>query len=179
MGYGTTDAIQEYVSIVIANSAYPKYFEVQHQFSFSPETAELSMRVLVPQPNTFPCVKTYKYKKVSDEITSTKLSQKELKDRYASAVFQVAIRTFHEVFEADRRGLIATISLEVGTEDFIPATGNKDFIPFVACAAERNAFMEFNLAAINLAATLKHLGAAVSKNPFGLVAAVTSGIRQS
>jgi len=38
-------------------------------------------------------------------------------------VHQVALRSFHEVFEADRRGLIRSISLEVGTETIDPATG--------------------------------------------------------
>ena len=42
-----------------------------------------------------------------------------------------------EVFEADRRGLIKTISLEVGTNSIDPATGRPTYIPFVITAAER------------------------------------------
>lgn len=179
LGYGTVDAVQEYVSIVLANSVYPEHFPVDHDFAFEPSTAELMMRVLVPPPSKLPDIKAYKYTKSNDKITHTTLSQKACKDRYANAVHQVALRSLHEVFEADRRGLIKTISLEVGTETTDPATGKPAYIPFVAVAAERNTFMEFDLSAVVPAATLDHLGASVSKNPLGLVAADSTGIRTS
>ncbi len=179
LNYGAPDAVQEYVSIVVSNSVYPEHFQVEHSFTFEPATAELEMRVVVPPPGSIPSIKAHKYKKSTDEITATTLSQRELKDRYAGAVHQVAIRSFHEVFEADRRGIIKLISLEVGTEDTVPATGKLCFIPFVAAAAEREMFMDFDLSSVVPVETLKHLGAAISKNPYGLVAADTTGIRRS
>jgi restriction system protein len=177
LGYGTVDAIEQYISIVLSNSVYPEHFSVDHEFEFDPSTAELRLQVLIPGPSTVPAIKTYKYVKASDEITTTALSQKAAKDRYLGAVQQVALRSLHEVFEADRRGLIKTISLELGTETIDPATGNNAYVPFVAVAAERETFMTFDLSAVEPAATLTHLGAAMSKNPLDLVAADTSGIR--
>jgi restriction system protein len=179
LGYGTVDAVQEYVSIVLSNSVYPEHFPVDHDFTFDPSTAELRIRVLVPPPSEVPDIKAYKYTKSTDEITATALSQKASKDRYSGAVHQVALRSLHEIFEADRRGLIKTISLEVGTETTSPATGKQAYVPFVAVAAERDTFLDFDLSAVVPAATLDHLGAAVSKNPYGLVAADTTGVRRS
>lgn len=177
LGYGTVDAVEEYVSIVLANSAYPEHFSVDHEFEFDPATAELRLRALIPGPSEIPAIKAYKYVKASDEITSTAQSQKATKDRYLGAVQQVALRSLHEVFEADRRGLIKTISLELGTNTIDPATGNSTYIPFVAVAADRETFVSFDLSAVEPSATLAHLGAAMSKNPLGLVPADTSGIR--
>jgi restriction system protein len=179
LGYGTPDAVEEYVGIVLANSVYPDSFQVDHEASFDPSTAELRVRALVPAPDTVPTVKAYKYTKASDEITTTALSQKASKDRYAGAVQQVALRTLHEMFEADRRGLIKAVSLEVGTETIDPATGNPTYIPFIAVAAERDTFLNFDLSSVVPSATLEHLGAAVSKNPIGLIAADTTGVRKS
>lgn len=179
LSYGAPEAVQEYISIVISNSVYPDHFPVEHTFNFEPTTAELSMKVMVPPPSDFPTTKAYKYVKSSDEITATQMSQRDSKSRYAGAVHQVAIRTLHEVFEADRRNIIKAISLEVGTETNDPATGKTTFLPFLAVAASRDAFMEFDLSGIVPAATLKHLGAAVSKDPFGLVAIDTTGVRRS
>lgn len=179
LGYGTADAIQEYVSIVLSNSVYPDHFQVEHEFEFDPSTAELQLRVLVPAPGAIPEVKSYKYSKATDEITSTSLSQKECRDRYAGAVHQVALRSFHEVFECDRRGLIKTISLEAGTNAIDPATGLQTYVPFVIAAAERQSFLAFELSAVVPALTLGRLGASVSKNPYGLVAAQRSGVRRS
>lgn len=179
LGYGTADAIQEYVSIVLSNSVYPDHFQVTHEFEFDPLTAELRLRALVPGPSETPTIKSYKYTKATDEITSTPLSQKECRDRYAGAMYQVALRSFHEVFESDRRGLIKTISLEVGTNTIDPATGQQTYMPFVIAAAERESFLAFELSAVVPALTLGRLGAAVSKNPYSLVAAERSGVRRS
>jgi hypothetical protein len=94
---------QEYVSIVRSNSVYPEHFQVAHEFEFAPSTAELRLRVLVPGPGEIPETKSYKYAKAADEVVSTSLSQRERRDRYAGAMHQVALRSFHEVFESDRR----------------------------------------------------------------------------
>lgn len=179
LGYGAVSAVQEYVSIVLENSHYPEHFPVNHEFEFDAPSAELKLRVLVPSPDTLPTTKHYKYTRSTDTITATALSQKACKDRYAGAVHQVAIRSLHEIFEADRRGIIRTIALEVGTETLDPATGLGRYFPFVAVGAERDAFLEFDLANVVPAATLTRLGAAVSKNPFGLVPANSSGVRRS
>lgn len=179
LAYGTVDAVQEYVSIVLSNSAYPASFPVDHDFSFEPTTAELRLRMMVPTPDVVPDIKSYKYTKSSDEIAKTQLSKKACKDRYAGAVHQVALRSLHEVFESDRRGLIKTISLEVGTETSDPATGRETFLPFVAVGAERDSFLELNLSNVVPSATLAHLGAVSSKSPYDLVTIDPSGVRRS
>jgi restriction system protein len=179
LSYGAVDAVQEYVGIVLANSVYPDDFTVEHESEFDPGTAELALRVLIPGPDLIPTIKSYKYVKASDEIMPVTLSQKDSKDRYAGIVHQVALRTLHEIFEADRRELIQSISLEVGTETINPATGKNTYIPFAAVGAPRGAFSEIDLSAVVPAATLEHLGAAVSKNPLGLVPANGSGVRRS
>lgn len=179
LGYGTSDAVQEYVSIVLSNSVYPEHYQVMHEFEFDPNSAELRLRALVPGPQSIPVIKAYKYTKAADEITSTELSQKQCRDRYASAVHQVALRSFHEAFESDRRGLIKTISLEVGTNTIDPATGLNTYVPFVIAAADRDAFLAFNLSAVVPMLTLGRLGASISKNPYGLVPTERSGIRRA
>jgi restriction system protein len=179
LGYGTADAVQEYVSIVLSNSVYPEHFRITHDFEFDPSSAELRLSVVVPGPGTIPEIKAYKYTRASDEIASVPLSQKECRERYASAVHQIALRSFHEVFESDRRALIRTISLEVGTDAIDPATGRRAYIRFVIAAAAREAFLEFDLSAVVPALTLARLGAAVSKSPHGLVAVERLGVRRA
>ena len=179
LGYGTPDAVRDYIDIVLGNSVYPEHFDVTHTSEFSPESAELILRVLVPAPHEVPTVNTFRYTKTTDEITSSTLSQKAIKERYSTAIHNVALRSLHEIFEADRRGLIKTISLEVGTETINPATGQPTYIPFVAVGAGREGFIAIDLSAVVPSATLDHLGAAVSKNPVGLVPAAVKGVRRS
>jgi restriction system protein len=179
LGYGGVEAVREYVGIVLANSVYPDHFLVEHEAYFDPATSELRLQVLVPGPSAISSVKSHKFTRASDEITAVPLSQKELKDRYTSVVHQVALRTLHEVFEADRRNLIQSIALELGTNTLNPATGKDLYVPFVAVGSTREKFTDIDLSAVVPAATLGHLGAAVSKNPFDLVPANGAGVRHS
>lgn len=175
---GHPDAIQEYVAIVLGNSVYPELLDVQHEFEFDPVTRELTLTVLIAPPDRLPQEKAFRYVKASDEIVATPLSKKDLKERYAGIVHQVAVRSLHEIFEADRMAWIRTIALEVGSETADPATGLENRVAFVGVAAEREAFSAFDLSNVVPSATLQHLGAAVSKNPLELVGIGSSpGVR--
>ena len=179
LGYGTVGAVREYIGIVLANSVYPDDFEIDHEPTFEPNTAELRLRVLIPGPREVPTTKGFRYVKASDEIVEAEQTQKDSKTRYSSIVEQIALRTLHEVFEADRRGIIRSISLEVGTETTSPATGKVAYVPFVGVGAARETFVEIDLSAVVPSATLGHLGAVVSRSPFDLVPASTTGVRRS
>lgn len=178
LAYGVEDAIQEYVSVVLGNSAYPESFPVEHDFTFDSSLRELTLTVLVPAPQVVPAVREYKYVRAKDEITSTALTLKDQKDRYLSAVTQVALRSLHEIFESDRAGRIETITLTVASEAINAGTGLMQRTPLVAAATDRATFTAFDLSNVVPLATLKHLGALVSTNPFDLVPIDTSkGVR--
>jgi restriction system protein len=175
---GDPDAIREYIGIVLGNSAYPEAFQVDYEFEFDAELGELTVTVIIPPPSDVPNVKSYRYIAKTDEITETLCSQKDQRDRYNGAVAAVAVRTFHEVFESDRKERIQTISLLVQTETANPATGLNEAFPFVAAAADRQEFLRYELRNVNPAETLAHMRSSVSKNAHGLKPISTaSGIR--
>ena len=103
---------------------------MSHDHYFDLATRELTLNVTVPDPSQIPTVKEYKYVKAKDEFTATALPVKDQKARYAGAVWQVAVRTLHEVFEADRAAKIHSISLTVGTGHISPATGLPETVPW-------------------------------------------------
>jgi restriction system protein len=179
LAYGTVDAVEEYIGIVLANSVYPEWFEVSHRAEFDPATAELDLRVTIPGPDLIPAIKAYRYVKASDEISPSPSTQKDTRDRYAKAVHDVALRSLHEVFEADRRGLIRGISLELGTDTINPATGRDIYVRFVAVATPRERFAELDLSAVVPSATLTYLNAVVSKNPSALIGVEADGVRRA
>lgn len=178
LGFDVEEAIQEYVEIVLSNSVYPDVFPVNHDADFSVAERELTLTVTIPSPAVVPAVKEFKYNKAKDEITETKLPIGQARERYASAVHQVAVRTLHEIFEADRAERILTISLTVQTEHISPSTGQTEVVPLIIVAADRETFTKFDLSRVVPSATLETLGAALSKKPYDLVPADTSrGVR--
>ena len=160
------------------NSPYPASFPVTVQRKFDPAHAELALHVTVPQPAAMPTVKEYRYRPSFDEVKPVELSLKDKKSRYESAVFQVALRSIHEALAADRQNIIRNISLVLGIDTLNPATGLPDRREFVAVAVRREQFTRFDLARVVPGATLQHLGALVSKDPFGSVGVdMSAGVR--
>ncbi|MFJ1461719.1 hypothetical protein [Nocardia sp. N2S4-5] len=172
-------AIDEYVGIVLSNSTYPDGFPVDYDYTFDGGLRELTLSVTVPAPDSVPSIKQVKYITASDENRETPVSQKDQRLRYNTAVTSVALRSLHEIFEADRAERIESISLTVATAVVDPATGHPAEVPFVAAAVSRKQFLDLNLAEVEPAAALTGLRALVSKNPFALIPiATSSGVRR-
>lgn len=169
LAFDVPAAITEYVGIVLSNSIYPEVFPVEHDYEFDLATRELTLKALIPPPDTLPATKEYRYVQSRDEITSTSLPQKEVKERYSSAVAQTAIRSLHEIFEADRAAKIQLIALAVAVARIDPATGQPAEVPLLAVAVDRPTFTAFDLGNVVPLATLQHLGALISKSCFDLV----------
>ncbi|MET8776640.1 hypothetical protein ABZV58_16670 [Nocardia sp. NPDC004654] len=170
-------AMDEYVGIVLANSIYPEAFEVSYEHSFDANDRELHITVLAPPPDAFPTAKAFRYNKANDEITESRLAAADVKRRYASAIAKTALRTTHEVFEADREEIIESISLAVAVDTVDRATGHDTRIDLVRLATDRADFLPVELARVEATDTLAHLAAAVSKNPYGLVPLANHGVR--
>ena len=178
LAFDVEEAIDEYIGMVLENSQYPDEFPVEHDHSFDLASRELTVTVVIPEPSTLPSVKEFKNVKAKDEITETALSAKAQKERYANAVHQVALRTLHEVFEADRLGKVQSASVTVAVRTTAAHSGLIDEIPIARVAADREPFLQFDLANVVPSATLAHLGASLSKSPFDLTpAAVGADVR--
>lgn len=161
-------AIQEYVGIVLGNSVYPEVFPVDHDHTFDVATKELTLAVSVPPPASLPKEKEFRFNRAKDDIAPVPLTQRELQSRYSRALACTALRSIHEVFEADRANRVDTISLQVGTDTIDPATGRNANIVLLAVAADRAKFTDFDLGQVDPLATLTLMRAVVSKNPLNL-----------
>ncbi len=168
LAYNVEEAVQEYVAIVLANSAYPECIPVEHDFTYDSQTRELTLGVSIPPPTAVPSTAAYKYVKAKDEITASPLTQAAMKQRYLNLVAQVSLRSLHEVFEADRAERIQTISLTITTEAMDPGLGQMTVVPLAAVATDRATFSAIELRNVEPLATMKHLKALVSKNPLAL-----------
>ncbi len=115
--------------------------------------------------DVIPAVREYRYVKSRDEVTTAARPVKDMKDRYASAVTQVTLRTVHELFEGDRTGLVETIVFNGIVDTTDPSTGKSVQPCLVTLRTTRNQFLEINLQKVDPAACLQHLNASVSKRP--------------
>lgn len=161
---GTSEAIEEYLGIVFGNSVYPDEWPWPPAYTYDADTRELNIKLAFPAPTDLPTERQFKYVRASDEITATAQTQKEQKERYAALVSNMTLRTVHEVWEADRGGKVASISLVGSVAHVDPATGKDTATPLIALAVDRATFEELDLRRVAPSETLRHLSAVVSKN---------------
>jgi restriction system protein len=158
-------AVVEYFDMVLGNSVYPDDFPQHFRLAYVPESKQLVVEYDLPPVAVVPAIKEYRYLKTRDEKTTTARPAKEIKDLYASVVAQVTLRTVHELFEADRNGLLETIVFNGVVHTVDPGTGASVSPCLVTLRTTRNVFDELDLARVQPLACLAHLNASVSKRP--------------
>lgn len=166
---GDAEAIIAYNSMVLERSEYPEDFPQCFRIAYSDTSQELVIDYELPNVSVVPAVKEYRYIKTRDEIEEKQLKQVEIKNLYEDIVASVAIRTLHEVFEADQ-GHHLNVSVFNGYVHTVdPATG-KDIEPFlISVRAVKESFMTLDLSRIEKRVCLKNLGAQISPQPTAMV----------
>lgn len=162
---GEPDSIVLYNEMVLANSDYPPGFPGQFRLAYSTDSRQLIIDFELPTPEIVPSIAEYRYVK-SRKTTESKLRKPvDIKAIYRELVAQTALRTLHEVFEADQGGHI-DVAVFSGYVNKIDETTGNDVRPYlVSVRVTKEVFMGINLARVEPQACLKNLGAQVSPQP--------------
>ena len=120
------EAIEEYSDLVLSNSTYPDLFPRNWTLEYRPENHMIVVDYDLPSPDHLPEVESYRYIKSRDEISEKKLTDTTRKKLYDSVIYQICIRTIHELFEADITNAIETAAFNGIVTHINPATGQKE-----------------------------------------------------
>lgn len=167
---GDPDAVEDYFSQLLSQSAYPQGFPDQRRVAYRPEPRELWVEAELPDRTIVPAERGFRYVKTRKAIDTLPRAERETKQLYASLVAQAALRALRECFAAtDARDLtdVVVFNGHVSTRD--PATGKQIHPCLVSVSANRDTFQELELAHLDPVACLKHLNALVSPHPYDLV----------
>ncbi len=162
---GLPEAIVNYFTLVLQASSYPDGFPQKAKIAYVPESKQLVVEYDLPPYEVIPEVASYKYVKTKDEITTTPRPETKRKALYASVTSQIALRTLHELFEADRTGQLETIVFNGYVDSIDRSTGRPARTCLVTVRTTRDTFMQIDLGKVDPIACLKGLNASVSKSP--------------
>ena len=123
----------------------------------------------LPGYNRVPPVAAYTYVKSGDKVTKKARPVRERQQHYKSVVAQVTVRTIHELFEADRSGLVETIVFNGQVETTNAATGKSERPCLVTLRTTRETFLDRDFARLDAEACLLDLSASLSKSPAELL----------
>jgi restriction system protein len=167
---GEPEAVAQFCTLALDSSVYPEGFAHRTRVLYRPGPKEVVVEFELPPQSVIPVDRDYKYVMARDAITTVARPVKEIKDRYARLVAQVALRTLHEIFVCDQAGVatVVTFSGHVSTNDL--ATGQPIRPCLISVSAEREVFSSFVLADLDPVACLRRLNALVSNHPYDLEA---------
>jgi restriction system protein len=166
---GEPDAVEEYFSQLLELSEYPDGFPCAYQIAFRQEPRELVIEYRLPSADAVPVARDFRYVKTRGEIDELPRPVKEIKDLYASVIYQVALRTMWECFAAsEAQEVVDTVVFNGIVPATNRATGKPEELHLVSAPASRATFSELVLDQLDPAACLKYLKAVVSPHPYDL-----------
>lgn len=162
---GDPEAVVTYNTMVLERSVYPDGFPQEFRLAYSPESKELVIDYELPDVGVVPTEAEHKYVKSRDVIEVKPRKPAEIKALYQDVVAAVALRTLHEVFEADQGSHLDVATFSGFVQSVDPTTG-RDVRPYlVSVRVTKEEFEKFNLARVEKKACLRNLGAQVSPQP--------------
>jgi restriction system protein len=167
---GDSEAVEWFVGRVLDASPYPKDFPREYQLAYRPQNRDVVIEFELPSNSIVPRERAYSYVKSSDVIKPSLRPQNETKQRYKKLISCVALRTLHEIFSATSPDVVEAVVFNGRLRTVDRATGKPARPHLVTVSAERAAFTDLVLAAVEPAACLVRLNALVSPNPYDMEA---------
>jgi len=163
---GEAAAIIAYNSMVLDRSEYSDGFPQEFRLAYVQESKQLVIDYELPPPAIVPATSEYRYNKAKDTIEEKPRKTNESKDLYQDIVASVALRTLHEVLEADQQGNLEVAVFNGFVTIVEPATGKDTRSCLLSVRATKEKFQELDLARVDKKACLRNLGAQVSPHPY-------------
>lgn len=161
---GDERAIEELCDMVFSNSNYPEVLSLSWNVNYNSETQNLVIDYELPAPESLPMIDSYKFVKSKNEIEKKPLTAAKKKELYNSVLYQICIRSIHEVLEADVIDKIVAVAFNGVVTSLNEGTGNMDKKVIMSVLTTKEEFLKINLGAVVAEKTFQHLNGVAGKS---------------
>ena len=157
--YRSTDpqAVVSYCELVLRRSRYPSAFPKQFEVDYSPENHVLVVDYELPAPGDIPTLESVTYVKSTDEFRVKHTAKSAHERLYDEVIYQIAIRTIHELYDADQAGGLESVVFNGFVNSKDPATGAQIAPCILSVQANKGEFESLVLENIDPKAAFKRL----------------------
>jgi restriction system protein len=157
-------SVNEYCEMVLNNSEYldsfPKIFELE----YNQDNKILVVEYELPPVDAFPKIKEVKYITSKKELNKIFISDVQLNKMFDESMYKIALRSIHELFEADEANALEAISFNGWVSAINKATGKTENNCILSIQVKKSEFIEIDLAHVDPKTCFKNLkGVASSK----------------
>ena len=148
-------AIDEHAELVLDASRYEDWMEADFDLGFNLDSRMLTVEYGLPARDRMPTLTKVTF--VNGEMREKHLTERQANSLYDSVCYQVAIRTLHELFEADEADAFGAIVFNGWVDAVDPGTGLERRACILSVQAGRDDFLAINLSAVDPRACFKSL----------------------
>lgn len=163
-------AVLEYCELVLEKSTYPDYFPAAFELDYQGDTKRLIVEYRLPAPSALPRLQSVSYIKARKDFREKFTSDAAHRKIYDSLVYQIVLRTVHELFEADTADALETVVFNGMVTALDEATGTDITAVIVSLCTTKDEFLAINLARVEPKACFKKLKGVGSAKLYGLAA---------
>ena len=145
---GDAGAILDYCDLVLSRSQYPDYLPQSYELDYNPENKILIVEYELPPMDALPTLKEVKYVQARDDFDEKHLTSAELNRKYDNLLFQIVLRTIHELFEADAVSALDSVVFNGYVHSVDQATGQEIHPCVLSLQAAKEEFEQINLAGV-------------------------------
>jgi restriction system protein len=151
------DGVMEYCERVLSRSDYPPCIPREFELELHTETGMLLLNCSLPAPADIPILTEVKYVQSLNVLREVFLSESQAAKLYDDVVYQISLRTIHELFQSDYIGAISTVILNGIVRSTDKSTGNDAVACILSVQAVRESFLAINLAKVDPKACFRQL----------------------
>lgn len=154
---GDPGAVAEYCDMVLSNSDYPDFFPQEFDIDYNPNTKMLLVDYFLPAQRDIPSIKEVKYIQSRDEFKESFLSAAAFNKLYDDLLYQMTLRTIHELYEADTINAIESVVFNGWVNSVDKATGNEVNACILSIQTLKEEFLNINLSMVEPKSCFKSL----------------------
>lgn len=147
----------EYCDMVLANSRYPDTFPQEFDVDFNSQNGILVVEYQLPAPEHIPTVKETKYIQSKDKFKEVYISESAQIKIYNTLLYQIALRTIHELYEADVIAVLKSIVFNGWVRSIDKRIGKEVNSCILSVQANREEFLSINLELVDSKECFKQL----------------------
>lgn len=158
------EGVEQYFQVVLQRSSYPLSFEKKIAIEYTPGERMLVVEYFMPNIESYPKVKELRYLKTNGSTKELEISVKERDQKYEELLYNIVLRTMHELFKSDYVSSLKHIVFNGWVNNVNKATGKKEDLCILSIMVEKEEFLDVDLREVEPKACFKKLkGVAASE----------------
>ncbi len=154
---GEQDAVVEHAELVLNASEYPDWIKADFSVAYDASNGILVTDYELPSLDALPTLSDVTYIASRDQYKEKHITEAQQKKLYDSVLYQISLRTLHELFEADHVSAISMITFNGWVTSVNPGTGKEARKCILSLQTSKAAFDELDLSLVEPKACFKAL----------------------